>query len=238
MPNIKVAPSIFELEASFRRGIVVAVGLQNHGLDRALDDLLQGAVAQAVKEPIDLANDKRVMSWVEAHRRFGSNPNRFPPAHLALRKRVQKPGWHAPFINKVVAVMSVTSILDVVPVGGDNVGDLGEDGEIALRRATGEERFVPLGQADQEERPEPGEVIYVVGEAVACRRWNWRNGHPTRVTDETRSIVMNVDALGEDSESRAIFTRDRVARLLEEHCEATVRTALLSPSHPEFQFSV
>jgi hypothetical protein len=67
---------------------------------------------------------------------------------------------------------------------------------------------------------------------VMCRRWNWRNGHNTRITEDTKVIVMNIDGLGEDSEARAIATRDRVAQMLAEFCQADVATILLSPSKP------
>jgi lysyl-tRNA synthetase class 2 len=83
-------------------------------------------------------------------------------------------------------------------------------------------------------------VIYVVAEskAVMCRRWNWRNGHATRITEDTRLIVMNIDGLGEDSETRSTVTRDRVAEMLEGYCQATVTTALLTSSQPTYQFDL
>ncbi len=71
-----------------------------------------------------------------------------------------------------------------------------------------------------------------------CRRWNWRNGYETRITEETRAMVMNIDGLGEGSESRAAKTRDRVAAMLEKFCGARTATAMLSPAHTSFQFEV
>jgi DNA/RNA-binding domain of Phe-tRNA-synthetase-like protein len=90
------------------------------------------------------------------------------------------------------------------------------------------------------EHPDPGEIIYVVAESkeVMCRRWNWRNGHKTLITEETEIIVMNTDGLGEDSETRALTTRDRVAQMLEKFCQARVIKTLLSPSQPSFPFDV
>ena len=67
---------------------------------------------------------------------------------------------------------------------------------------------------------------------VMCRRWYWRNGHNTRITEDTKVIVMNIDGLVEDSEARAIATRDRVAQMLAEFWQADVATILLSPSKP------
>jgi lysyl-tRNA synthetase class 2 len=217
---------------------VVASGLQNQGLSEELEGLLQEAVACAGRQPIDVKADPRIAAWSEAHRRFGSNPNKFPPAHFSLIKRVQKPGIHLPFINKVVAVMNYNSIDGVIPVGGDDPDHAGPC--LELRYASGSEVFVPLDSPASSEHPVPGEVIYVVADSqkVMCRRWNWRNGYETRITEETRAMVMNIDGLGEESESRAAKTRDRVAAMLEKYCSARTLTSMLTPAQPVFRFEV
>jgi DNA/RNA-binding domain of Phe-tRNA-synthetase-like protein len=234
MPETRIHTSIFEEYPTFRRGIVIATHLDNRGHSRELEDTLQRTIAQAVRHPIDIKADPRTMIWSDAHRRFGSNPNKFPPAHCALLKRAQKPGAGIPFINKVVAIMNINSITDVTPVGGDDV--LRARGSLELRYADGSENFTPLGSPDDREHPAPGEVIYLVPESkeVMCRRWNWRNGHRTRIDEDTRVIVMNIDSLGDGSQDRAISTRNRVAQMLETYCQAEVSTTLLSPTQPAY----
>jgi lysyl-tRNA synthetase class 2 len=234
MPEIRINAIIFEEFPTFRRGIVIATNMDNRGHSRELEDTLKLAITEAAQQPIDIKSDPRTVIWSEAHRRFGSNPNKFPPAHCALLKRVQKPGAGIPFINKVVAIMNINSIKAVTPVGGDDVRRA--NGSLELRHADGSENFTPLGSPDNREHPDPGEVIYLVPESneVMCRRWNWRNGHQTRIDEDTRVIVMNIDSLGEDSQSRAISTRDRVAQMLETYCQAEVSTTLLSPAQPTY----
>lgn len=238
MLEIRIHTKIFEEYPTFRRGIVIARNMDNQGHSNELEDILNRAIAQAAHQPIDLKADPRTMVWSDAHRQFGSNPNKFPPAHCALLKRVQKPGAGIPFINKVVAIMNINSIRDATPVGGDDIMRAG--GSLELRYADGSETFTPLGNPDITEQPVAGEVIYVVPESkeVMCRRWNWRNGHKTRIAEDTRVIVMNIDGLGEDSEARSIDTRDRVAQMLEAHCQAEVTTALLSSTQPSYEFEL
>jgi DNA/RNA-binding domain of Phe-tRNA-synthetase-like protein len=236
MVEVRIEPKIFEKFPDFRRGIVIATNIQNQGRSEELEAMLNDAVAAASRNPVDLKADPRIAVWSEAHKGFGSNPNKFPPAHASLIKRVQKPGTQLPVINKVVAIMNYNSIKDMIPVGGDDLDAAGEC--LELRFALGSETFVPLGAPDTQENPFQGEVIYVVPSSgqVMCRRWNWRNGHGTRITEETQRIVMNVDGLGEESESRTAETRDRVARMLQTYCGAETVTALLSPSQPSFRF--
>lgn len=234
--EVRVDPSIFEKHPSFRRGIVFAQGLDNRGNSPELECLLQQAVTEAGTRPIDLKGDPRVVAWTEAYRGFHANPGKFPPAHCALLRRVQRPGAQIPFINKVVAIMNYASITAKMPVGGDDCQVSGRC--LVLRHADGTESFVPLGQPDVMEHPEPGEIIYVAEESgdVMCRRWNWRNGHPTRIEAHTRTMVMNIDGLGQDSAVRATRTRDRVAQLLETFCAAKTEVGMLSPSLPALSF--
>ena len=236
MIEIRVHPKIFENHPTFRRGIVIARNLNNQGHSPELEDLLNRAIGLAAEEPIDIKTDPLATVWNEAHRQFGSNPNKFPPAHCALLKRVQKPGAKLPFINRVVAIMNINSIEARTPVGGDDVIRAG--GNLELRHADGSETFAPLGNPDSTANPVAGEVIYVVPESteVMCRRWNWRNGHHTRIAEDTRIIVMNIDGLGENSEPRAAATRDRVARMLEKYCQAEVTTTVLTPEQPVYAF--
>lgn len=238
MTEVRIHQNILEEYPTFRRGIVVAKGIQNHGHSEKLEAMLNQAIAQAAQEPVDLKTDPRTLVWNEAHRQFGSNPNKFPPAHCALLKRVQRPGAQIPFINKVVAIMNYNSIIDAIPVGGDDVAKAGDT--LELRIADGTESFTPLGNPETIEHPEPGEIIYVVSESgeVMCRRWNWRNGHKTCITEGSQIIVMNIDGLGEDSESRTLATRDRVRGMLEEFCRSDTVTTLLSPSQPSYRFDI
>lgn len=238
MMEVQVRPEIFKDFPFFRRGIVVATALRNHGHSERLEAMLGRLIEEKSVQPVDLKTDPRILAWNEAHRHFGSNPNKFPPAHAALLKRIQRPGTQIPFISCVVAIMNYHSIASAMPVGGDDLAQAGRC--LELRYATGSEVFAPLGTPEAVEHPLPGEVIYVVAESgeVMCRRWNWRNGHTTRITEETRQMVMNIDGLGEGGEERAIVTRDGVAAMLEEFCGARVTTTLLTPSQPAFEFEI
>ena len=234
--KIKIHPAIFQAQPTFQRGIIAVKHMNNRDLSSELQALLTQALREAATEPIDLDTDPRVTHWNEAHRQFGSNPNKFPSAHKALLKRVQKPNASLPFINNAVAIMNYNSIANKIPVGGDDLAHTGS--VLELRHANGDEKFIPLGSSDVE-NPAPGEVIYVCAEStnVMCRRWNWRNGNLTAITTETQAIVMNVDGLGEDCPATVIQVRDRIAQMLTEFCDAITITTLLNIDSPAFEFS-
>ncbi len=205
MPETHVDNLVFDKFQSFRRGIVVAYKMDNRESDTRLESLLNDALVNAADNPLDLTTDPRTVAWIETYRELGVNPKKFPPAHLALLRRVQKPGASIPFINKVVAIMNDNSIRGTLPDGGDDILQAGET--LELRFAKGGEKITPLNDPEKTEHPDSGEIIYVVAETgeVMCRRWNWRNGYQTRITEETTNDmtvgtfqVINTNPVGFD----------------------------------------
>ena len=236
MGSIVVADEIFEKYPSFRRGIVIARNMENKTDDSELNEMLKMTLADRFDNPVDLENDSRITDWKEAHRSFGSNPNKFPPAHIALIKRIQKQKTEIPFINSVVAVMNIVSVSNILPVGGDDIIAPGSTFRLGI--SSGSESFIPLGMPDKEENPVSGEVIYFIEESgdVMCRRWNWRNGDKTKINEKTQNIIMNIDAIGADSEERALKARNMVAELLEKYCQAETEKTLLFPDQRSYRF--
>jgi lysyl-tRNA synthetase class 2 len=167
--------------------------------------------------------DPRLLAWEDAHRKFGSDPERFPPSIRALLSRVTVEP-NLPFINSVVALFNTISLKYVVPCGGDDVDRV--EGNLVLGRAEGSESFVPLG-SEESESPEAGEVIYFDDGSnnVLCRRWNWRNGNKTKIEDTSKRLVINVDGLPPTTPENVREARDDLAELLREHGEADVETS-------------
>lgn len=81
-----------------------------------------------------------------------------------------------------------------VPLGGEDLDKY--DGAPFLVRATGEEKFQTFSGGEAlEELAEKGEPVWCDDEGITCRRWNWRQGPRTALTDETRRVLFILDAL-------------------------------------------
>jgi len=184
----------------------------------------------------NLMEDELVKAWDEVHFKFGSNPNQFPPSIKSLLKRIAK-GGGLPFINSVVALFNYISIKYLVPCGGDDVKKI--EGNLRLGLAKGNESFIPLGATDKES-PQPGEVIYFDNKTlnVMCRRWNWRNGDFTKITEATKKIVINLDGINPASQSLIEQARDELAQLLIEQCQAKTTIDLLNKNKPEIKIDL
>jgi len=65
-----------------------------------------------------------------------------------------------------------------------------------LVRATGEEDFVTVaGGEEVVEHPDAGEVVWRDDAGVTCRRWNWRQGPRTRLTEVSVSAIFLLESL-------------------------------------------
>lgn len=134
-----------------------------------------------------------ITKWEQAHRGFGSNPNKFPPSLKALVKRARNKGT-LPYINAYVAVMNTMSLELLTPCGGDDLK--ATKGNLTLKRAIGNECFYPLSNPSEKQTPNPGEIIYVDdNNEVLCRRLNWQNSFATRLTKDTSELLINLDFL-------------------------------------------
>lgn len=183
----------------------------------------------------DCLEHEFVKAWDKAHAKFGSDPNKFPPSIKSLLKRIQKGGGF-PFINSAVALFNYISIKYLIPCGGDDVDKI--EGNLHLGFAKGNEVFTPLGTGEQES-PESGEVIYYDDQTlnVMCRRWNWRNGDFTKITEETKKIVINIDGIGPVSQSLIEEARGELAKLLVEQCRSELTTNYLDKDNQEIDLN-
>ena len=59
--EVKVDERIFQEFPLFRRGIVVASGIQNQGASKELEALLNEAVESAGRQPVDVKADSRIV---------------------------------------------------------------------------------------------------------------------------------------------------------------------------------
>lgn len=234
MKKIIIDPEIFEKYPDFIRGIIIVEDIENNPENEKIKELLDKEIKNKTGQ--NLLENEFVKTWDKVHENFGSNPNKFPPSIKSLIKRVEKEAG-VPFINSVVALFNYISIKYLIPCGGDDIEKI--EGNLRLGLARGDESFIPLGSEDKE-TPETGEVIYFDDKTlnVMCRRWNWRNGDFTKITPETKKIVINVDGIGPVPQSLIEEARDELAKLLVEQCKAELKTDLLNKNRKEIELNL
>jgi DNA/RNA-binding domain of Phe-tRNA-synthetase-like protein len=231
--QITISPDVFAKFPAYRRGIVIAHGIQNGPSPEALITRLRTAEAALCEQlaPENVATHPKIEAWREAYRSLGVKPTEFRPSMEALVRRVLKKD-PLPAISAIVDLGTLISIRRLVPIGAHATDQLTAD--MDLRLATGGEIFEPFG-TELVEHPNPGEIIFAEGQTVLTRRWTWRQSKHTLILPETTAVEFNVDALPPvtDEEIEQIFSE--IGELLEKYCGGRVRHGILSRNNPSLE---
>ena len=237
--RISVDEALFQAFPGYVRHVVVAEGMDNSRRPEQLPELermLRDAEAAVRADPayLELKTHPRLAAWREAFQTFQVNPNKCPPSIFNLIKRVLG-GASLPFINPLVCIFNVVSLHHCIPAGGDDLDQV--VGEVRLGYADGTETYVPLGQPDARETPNPGEVILMDtgNRDVFCRAWCWKNGHPSRIQPGTRRVLINIDALPPVSAEAGQAAAEEVAALVARFCGGQVLIQPLAAGHSAWE---
>ena len=97
-------------------------------------------------------------------------------------------------MNPLTDIYNAISVLHQVPVGGEDLALYA--GPARLARALGDEPFEAFANGEAiVDHPSAGEVVWRDDAGVTCRRWNWRQGPRTALSDGTTTGFFIFDAL-------------------------------------------
>jgi DNA/RNA-binding domain of Phe-tRNA-synthetase-like protein len=193
--TLTVSDEVRALAPDFTHVAIEAHGLvngpSNEGTSALLDDAARRlAVRLDGRAPHE---DPHMAAWREVYTAFGSKPSRTRNSAEALARRALS-GGGLPRINVLVDIYNAISLAHLIPVGGEDTDHI--QGGMRLVRATGEEDFVTVaGGEEVVEHPDAGEVVWCDDAGVTCRRWNWRQGPRTRLTEASVSAVFLLESL-------------------------------------------
>ncbi|MER6996100.1 phenylalanine--tRNA ligase beta subunit-related protein [Streptomyces sp. NPDC000410] len=193
--KLTVSDEVRALVPGFTHLAIEARGLVNGPSNEASAALLDDAADRLAERLGGRAphEDAHMAAWREAYSAFGAKPSRTRNSAEALAKRALS-GAGLPRINLLVDAYNAISVAHLIPVGGEDA-DLVE-GAMRLVRATGDEPFVTVAGGEAAvEHPEPGEIVWCDDEGVTCRRWNWRQGPRTRLTEESVNAIFLLESL-------------------------------------------
>ncbi|MER7981071.1 phenylalanine--tRNA ligase beta subunit-related protein [Streptomyces sp. NPDC095817] len=193
--TLTVSDEVRALAPGFTHVVVEADGLVNGPSTDATSALLDDA-ARRLAERLGGRpphEDAHMAAWRETYTAFGSKPSRTRNSAEALAKRALSDAG-LPRINVLVDVYNAISVAHLIPVGGEDTDHI--RGAMRLVRATGDEDFVTVAGGEETiEHPDAGEVVWRDDTGVTCRRWNWRQGPRTRLTEQSASAVFLLESL-------------------------------------------
>lgn len=229
-----ISPEIFASFPELHLGAVVARGIDNWGESGEIGELIRKKQEEirdrwSLEKVVELP---RVQSWRKAYSSFGAKPKKHRSSVENLL-RMTLEGRNLYPINKVVDIYNYISLLHHVPVGGDDLDRV--EGDILLRFARGDESFRPLG-TDKIQTARRGEVIYADEREVLCRRWNWRESEKTKMTEETRDVLLVSEGLPPVTAGEMERIVGDLAQMVEKYCRGKTKQKVLSVGKSEWEF--
>ncbi|PZH04105.1 cytoplasmic protein [Streptomyces sp. NTH33] len=213
--SLTVSDEVRALAPGFAHVAVEAHGLVNGPSTEASSALLDDAARRLAVRLDGRAphEDPHMAAWRATYTAFGSKPSRTRNSAEALARRALTDAG-LPRINVLVDLYNAISVAHLIPVGGEDL-DLVQGG-MRLVRASGEEDFVTVaGGEETVEHPDAGEVVWRDEAGVTCRRWNWRQGPRTRLTEGTTSGIFLLESLAPVPVAEVQAAAVELAELLE-----------------------
>ncbi|UXY26024.1 B3/B4 domain-containing protein [Streptomyces sp. HUAS TT20] len=213
--TLTVSDEVRALAPGFTHVAIEAHGLVNGPSTEASSALLDDAARRLAARLDGRAphEDPHMVAWREAYTAFGSKPSRTRNSAEALAKRALSDAG-LPRINLLVDLYNAISVAHLIPVGGEDIDHI--EGAMRLVRATGDEDFVTVaGGEEVVEHPDAGEVVWRDDTGVTCRRWNWRQGPRTRLTERTTSGIFLLETLAPLPVDEAEAAAAELAELME-----------------------
>jgi len=230
--RLAIDAPIFEQFPDYQALILYAEGVKNFPSTPESIALLRSA-EQECRQKLTLetlTQHPHIAAWRDVYRRFGANPKKYPCSVEALLRRVLK-GQDLPAINGVVDLYNMLSLKYVLPVGGEDWSKLTSD--LCLTSAQGDEPFLTTSDGQEHvTSPDPGEIVWADEAGVTCRRWNWRQGRRTQLTEETSSMYFVLDRLAPyPTETLLAAGSELKEQLLRWFPSCSLTTDLLSETH-------
>lgn len=227
---LHVSDDVRALAPGFAHLVIEAHGLTNGPSDTASSDLLDAATRRLAQRlaGTPLQDDAHIAAWRTAYTAFGAKPSRTRNSAEALAKRALADGG-LPRINRLVDIYNAISVAHLIPVGGEDLDRI--QGGMRLLRATGDEPFMTVaGGAETVEHPEPGEVVWCDDAGVTCRRWNWRQGTRTRLTENSVSALFLLERMAPMTYQELTAAGEELAETLQKTCpDARIEIGRIQP---------
>ncbi|GLA35736.1 hypothetical protein AnigIFM63309_000756 [Aspergillus niger] len=209
----RIAPEIFKLRPDYRALLMVVENIPPGASDASSEVLLREAetcVQELLSKHSSITDFPHIAAWRDAYKAFGAKPQKTRNSLESLTRRAD---GGLPRVNRLTDIYNAISVKHQIPLGGEDLDKY--DGSPFLIRATGQEPFETFsGGEPKSELAAPGEPIWCDNTGITCRRWNWRQGPRTALTDETSRVLFILDALEPLSDDSLVQAADELASAL------------------------
>ena len=214
-------------------GVIIAHGFDNTKDYPFINEMLVDNTNKAKEKflGVHVKENELILPYRDAFRALDINPNKYMCAIEALLTRISK-GNDLPSINPIVDLGNALSVKHMLPVGVHDIDNF--TGDIEIRRANADDVFVPFNSAE-EEHPDIGEFIYATGNEVKTRRWTWRQGERSKITDKTTNLFIPIDGFISNKNEIKVL-QDEFAKIFKDKFRIDVKVGFVDKDHPIFEW--
>lgn len=230
MKRFVIEDEFWNLFPSSKIGVVICHDIDNSiGNEEYKKMILQGE-EEALKylKNSEFSNNQVIKVWRDAFKKFKTKKGARSSIE-ALLKRVHN-GNNIGTINPLVDIYNSISLKYALPCGGEDVDKF--IGDIRLTRATGNEKFIPLG-SDENVSPYEGEIVYKDDEGAICRCWNWREAVRTMLTESTNNAFLCIELVDESRFEEFENALNDLAKTVQENLGGICKISILDTSNKE-----
>ena len=227
--------TIFEKFPDLNIGVVIAKGINN---SEGSDEIIKSIRAEEseIRKNFDsqtLSQNPKIDCWRKAYSLFGAKPKENLSSVENLYKLVLK-GAEVRQINMLVDLYNLISLKHMVPLGGEDLDKV--HGNIKLTIAGANEPAVLLLGDKDPRQPHEGEVIYKDDISAICRRFNWREADRTKLTRETKNVILVAEGLPPTAKEDIEKITNELKQFVQKHCGGQLRLFVLNKSNTEIEF--
>lgn len=234
--KFKVSNDFFEKVPNAYFGVIILKGFDNKNDNKNINSLLK----ENMKEALEKLKDKKVkeenyiIPYRKAFEAIGINPNKYMCSIEALLTRISK-GKEIPSINPIVDLCNSLSIKYKLPIGIHDIDNF--KGDIEIRKGKETDTFVPFGGGEVE-HPEEDEYVYVSGSEVKTRKWTWRQGEKSKITEKSTNIFIPIDGFIDYNKDKVEELKKEIIEFLKENYDVEIEEGFVDKEHPEFSWNM
>ena len=212
--HLAVAPEVSAL--GIAATYLVVENLRNRETDAEFERY-KAALGERLKEEYAgdfVKNDPVLAGFRELRQKIGRSNKKYPASIESLISFLHRTGG-IPSINLAVDIYNCVSLETKLTLGGHDLDRVA--GNITLRLARGDERFLPLG-SEALQAVGAGDYCYIDDSDEVLCRLDYKQGDKTKVTVETNRCLFIIQGNPNTPGEAIERARVRLAELLDKYC--------------------
>ena len=231
--KFKVSKDFFERIPNAYFGVIIVKNFDNKKQSDKITNMLSENMQEALEKlkDVKVKEEPYIIQYREAFKRVDINPNKYMCSIEALLTRISK-GKELPSINPIVDLGNALSVKYCLPIGIHDIDNF--KGDIEIRKGKETDTFTPFGGGEIE-HPEENEYVYVSGSEVKTRKWTWRQGEKSKITEESKNLFIPIDGF-DTNKDEVLKLQQEMIKFLKENYDVEIESGIVDIDNPEFSW--